>query len=337
MSDWNEPSLGSLYADFLDSLVGRDEDCATMFISAPTNPIEGMIRYVRASSKFQEYLSGIWTDIPISLAGGGTGAATAANARTNLGLGTIAVQDANNVAITGGSLSGVSANANIITAGNLNPARLPTDGVWTLSALLDIQGFWTRFNGLGGRTFDSVSVNYNLADTDFTYTSFGGDVNLPASALQNGRIFIIRRSGSTLVTVNTFGAETIQDGSSTVTSIDLNNDGDIICIQGLGVFVGIPNWIVLYRNRSTVIKSMQQFNQSVTISANSFYDLTIAVSDYTKTYVAGTPSLIQSAADDVQTVIAVPISNTVLRLYNPLSSSQTFRFGMTVIENGDVG
>lgn len=42
-------------------------------------------------------------DLPVS--DGGTGASTAANARTNLGLGTIATQAANNVAITGGSVA----------------------------------------------------------------------------------------------------------------------------------------------------------------------------------------------------------------------------------------
>lgn len=41
---------------------------------------------------------------PIAIASGGTGSGTAAGARTNLGLGTIATQNANNVAITGGTI-----------------------------------------------------------------------------------------------------------------------------------------------------------------------------------------------------------------------------------------
>lgn len=42
------------------------------------------------------------------VANGGTGATTAAGARTNLGLGTIAVQNANSVTITGGSITGIT-------------------------------------------------------------------------------------------------------------------------------------------------------------------------------------------------------------------------------------
>jgi hypothetical protein len=45
---------------------------------------------------------------PLPLANGGTAADTAAGARTSLGLGSIATQSASNVAITGGSVSGIT-------------------------------------------------------------------------------------------------------------------------------------------------------------------------------------------------------------------------------------
>lgn len=47
-------------------------------------------------------------DSPIDIEDGGTGANTASGARTNLGLGTIATQDASSVTITGGSITGIT-------------------------------------------------------------------------------------------------------------------------------------------------------------------------------------------------------------------------------------
>ena len=63
---------------------------------------------------------------------GGTGANNAAGARQNLGLGTIAVQNADNVAITGGTLTGVSVSGTIVpTSGitrTITTAKLTTSG-----------------------------------------------------------------------------------------------------------------------------------------------------------------------------------------------------------------
>lgn len=53
------------------------------------------------------------------VANGGTGATTASGARSNLGLGTMATQNANAVAITGGSFSGSTVDTTgVVTAGN---------------------------------------------------------------------------------------------------------------------------------------------------------------------------------------------------------------------------
>ena len=50
---------------------------------------------------------GVTVATPIAVGNGGTNATTASAARTNLGLGTIATQAANAVALTGGTISGV--------------------------------------------------------------------------------------------------------------------------------------------------------------------------------------------------------------------------------------
>ena len=52
--------------------------------------------------------AGTPTTLPLGIDVGGTGATTASGARTNLGLGTIATQDASAVAITGGSITGIT-------------------------------------------------------------------------------------------------------------------------------------------------------------------------------------------------------------------------------------
>ena len=71
----------------------------------------------------------------LNLTNGGTGASTAAGARTNLGLGTIATQNANNVAITGGSVSGVSASVTTLTTSSTITANnIATTGTHTTIA-----------------------------------------------------------------------------------------------------------------------------------------------------------------------------------------------------------
>jgi len=68
----------------------------------------------------------------LNVANGGTGATTAANARTNLGLGTMATQAASNVSITGGSISGVSSvSASAGSSSNAITSKVATDANFT--------------------------------------------------------------------------------------------------------------------------------------------------------------------------------------------------------------
>ena len=73
----------------------------------------------RSTATFQQRGSSNWNDIVLSVAGGGTGAATAAGLRSNLELGSLAVQDSSSVSISGGTLSGDGAGLTNLDASSL--------------------------------------------------------------------------------------------------------------------------------------------------------------------------------------------------------------------------
>lgn len=113
MADWSSssPNNSTLYSQVLEKLRDRDFDAFSLGLNSITNPITGMIRYNRSTDLFEEYNGSSWAAIPISLAGGGTGAANASDARTSLGLGTMATQNSNAVTITGGTIAGMTSIA----------------------------------------------------------------------------------------------------------------------------------------------------------------------------------------------------------------------------------
>ena len=108
MANWDNPKITTQYDVFLAECKERDLDTATMFKDAPTNPPVSSIRLFRSPLKLQEWTGSAWADRLLSIEGGGTGSNNAAGIRTNLGLGTIAVQNANLVAITGGTIQNLT-------------------------------------------------------------------------------------------------------------------------------------------------------------------------------------------------------------------------------------
>lgn len=86
MANWNEPALSHTYTQVLTALRARDEDLAKMFDGTGTNVPTGTIRWNASTNQFERWSGSAWQARVIAVTGGGTGATTAAAARTNLGL-----------------------------------------------------------------------------------------------------------------------------------------------------------------------------------------------------------------------------------------------------------
>lgn len=180
MSDFNQPTLGTVYITVLDNLKARDVDAITLCLSDPSNKPVGTIRYNRANNVFEEWSGTAWVTIVIAIIGGGTGAITAAGIRTALALGSMALQDNNAVNITAGTLAGGGAGltgldaANIATGTILAARLVGTNYIFTtpeLKAYAEtlvpsaIAASAITLNLANGNHFGIISLNSNVTVT----------------------------------------------------------------------------------------------------------------------------------------------------------------------------
>ena len=124
MADWTNPKLSSTYVNFLNEFNVKIVEAAQMYPTGTSIPNAAM-RLERGSNVLQEWNGSAWVTKPIGVIGGGTGGSSGAEARTNLGFGSMSIQNANGVAITGGSITGTNLDATYLTAGIIPGERFP--------------------------------------------------------------------------------------------------------------------------------------------------------------------------------------------------------------------
>jgi hypothetical protein len=149
------------------------------------------------SQTIQGSISGTAANVTgtVAVANGGTGATTASNARTNLGLGTIATQDASAVAITGGTITGIT---DLAIADGGTGASTATQARVNLDAV-----------GLSD-TQTLTNKTINAADNTLS--------NIPNSALSNSSVTI----NGTPVTLGTAIAVTAETPNELIFSTGLS-------------------------------------------------------------------------------------------------------------------
>jgi hypothetical protein len=134
---WTASLIGTQYGG-----TGQDFSNSTGIISVTG----GVMSAAALNLSNTSFFSGV-----LAVQNGGTGASDAANARINLGLGSIATQNANSVALTGGSIDGITIGGNTAAAATFS--NVTVNGLLTGNVLGNLTGDVTG-NVLGNLTGD---------------------------------------------------------------------------------------------------------------------------------------------------------------------------------------
>lgn len=221
----------------------------------------------------------------LAVADGGTGASDASGARINLGLGSIATQDSNNVNITGGSITGVTFT-----------------GSFTGITLIESQAFHT-VNGGNGLEIENTSIvaGGTSTDIDINITPKGtGEVNLPKVDIDGGAI-----DGTTV-------------GATTAASV---RGTTVTATTSMGYPTGAGGTVTQATDKSTGV-TLNKVSGQITMNAATLNRNTGVTFTLTNSFIAATDVVIVNIASGATpsaytaTVDAVAAGSCAIHLHN---------------------
>lgn len=228
MANWNNPTLTSLYTDFLTELKARDTDLALQFDSGTLSNIPtGAIRWNSTVNRWQKWSGSAWGELTTTYAL--TGLSTTGNASIG---GTLQVTGQTTLAGATATTPATDSNTTAVATTAYVVNRIAQDALLltggTITGNVTIRGAAGNVNGLeigAGVTQNTLAFIDLTGDT--TYTDFGLRITRKGDGPNTDSDIIHRGTGALRIFCQEFGSIKL-----------ITNSIDRAVIQSRGIWVG---------------------------------------------------------------------------------------------------